>query len=1430
MTITDDDAAPVISIAAQSVGEGDGDTTLTVTRTGDLSGSSSASYAFSDGTAEGSGTDYRGTSGTVSFAANAGSATIPVSIVQDTIDEGTGETFTVTLSAPSGATLGTASATITITDDDAAPVISIAAQSVGEGAGSATLTVTRTGDLSGSSSADYAFSDGTATSADYTGTSGTVTFAANAASATLPVSIVQDTIDEGTGETFTVTLSSPNGATLGTASATITITDDDAAPVISIAAQSVGEGAGSTTLTVTRTGDLSGTSSASYAFSDGTATGGGTDYRGTSGTVTFAANAASATLPVSIVQDTIDEGTGETFTVTLSSPSGATLGTASATITITDDDAAPVISIAAQSVNEGAGSATLTVTRTGDLSGSSSASYAFSDGTATGGGTDYRGTSGTVTFAANAASATLPVSIVQDTIDEGTGETFTVTLSSPSGATLGTASATITITDDDTAPSVIEWGLASIWAAEEYRRAVLPLVISQRGAGEIKFTVTTVDGSAVSTGAQPDFTATSRRLTHTTAADRLSVVVPIHNDRQGEANETFTVRLSAPDGAELGARTEITVIIEDDDPVPVTINPASQTVTEGTDATVSVTFELSKARSGRATAHWTTVAGTAVAGADYRAQSGRVVFASGETSKTVSVVLKDDEEPEKEEVFSIRLSGAGGLAALPPAAQRSAKVIVADNDTAPTKETLSLTDDDGAPMGITLTLDRAETDQETPVTIPVLANDSDADGDRLSLESTTQPTQGAAAITDAEAGAITYTPNAGFIGEDRFTYTVSDLRGGTATATVMVTVNGVDKPPPTVSILSTVSLPEGNSDSSGAEFGVRLSEASQQRVRVNYETEDGTATAGEDYRATSGTLTFEAGEMRQMIRVLVLGDTRPEEDETFTLKLSGAENAELGVVEGTGTILDDDTAAARARRLDGVLATFGRTAATEAVAMVGDRFWRPSAPGFNLGGRSLSGGESGETAVGLAGPGGYGGMGLGSAGYGLPGVGGAGSMGAGYGLSESGGGGYGGSWQDLGGPGLLGVSEASEMGGSQGAGRRSRTSVAELLSRSSFSLPLTQREKAGEPAVWTLWGRGAGTRFSGSPESDFRTDGGMYGGYLGLDLRPHPRFLLGVAASHSLGELDYTIDSGSQGAVELGLTSVLPYGYWTPKEGLSLWGMLGVGGGQLELEDEVGQVETDAGMRMAAVGGRSELDSWRGNDLALKLDAFLVSMESEGREKLLGAEGEAQRLRVMLESRREWVASGASRLGMGLEFGGRWDGGDAERGLGAEMGGNLKYRHEEMGMGLEARGRYLLTHQAEDFEEWGASLGLEWDPGKARQGPWVKLAPVWGESSGSAEALWRNDRLFGASGGRRGVLSRRPGRMEMNVGYGLMTRGDSDLLTTWGRLSTGMGKTYRMGLSLEMGELGGLSLEVEREERDRNPASHGVRLRSSIRW
>jgi Calx-beta domain/IPT/TIG domain len=111
---------------------------------------------------------------------------------------------------------------------------------------------------------------------------------------------------------------------------------------------------------------------------------------------------------------------------------------------------------------------------------------------------------------------------------------------------------------------------------------------------------------------------------------------------------------------------------------------------------------------------------------------------------------------------------------------------------------------------------------------------------------------------------------------------------------------------PSVSINS-VSLVEGNSGSKNATFTVTLSAANSQTVSVPFSTANGTATAGTDYTATTGTVTFAPGTVSQPINVPVSGDTVAEPDETFTVKLGTPTNAVLGNATGTGTILNDDT-------------------------------------------------------------------------------------------------------------------------------------------------------------------------------------------------------------------------------------------------------------------------------------------------------------------------------------------------------------------------------------------------------------------------------------------------------------------------------------------------------------------------------------------
>ncbi len=330
--------------ATYSVSEGVGTATITVTRTGGSTGSVGVDYATSDGTAT-AGSDYTAASGTLSLADGVTSDTFSITIADDATIE-PDETVNLTLSNPiGGAVLGAnATAVLNIQDDDAPGTLqfSAASYSISESGGSATITVTRTGGSAGSVSVDYATSDGTATAgSDYTAAGGTLSLADGVTSDTFSVTIADDGTDEP-DETVNLTLSNPTGgAVLGAnTTAVLTIQDDDGPGTLqfSAAGYSIGEGGGSATITVTRTGGSDGSVSVDYATSDGTATA-GSDYTAAGGTLSLADGVTSDTFSVAITDDGDDES-NETVTLTLSNAGGgATLGTPfTATLTITDDD------------------------------------------------------------------------------------------------------------------------------------------------------------------------------------------------------------------------------------------------------------------------------------------------------------------------------------------------------------------------------------------------------------------------------------------------------------------------------------------------------------------------------------------------------------------------------------------------------------------------------------------------------------------------------------------------------------------------------------------------------------------------------------------------------------------------------------------------------------------------------------------------------------------------------------------------------------------------------------------------------------------------------------------------------------------------------------------------------------------------------------
>jgi F5/8 type C domain/Calx-beta domain len=168
----------------------------------------------------------------------------------------------------------------------------------------------------------------------------------------------------------------------------------------------------------------------------------------------------------------------------------------------------------------------------------------------------------------------------------------------------------------------------------------------------------------------------------------------------------------------------------------------------------------------------------------------------------------------------------------------------------------------------------------------------------------------------SDSGITVTAQTAGFApGSQAYVY-VFDAAGNVNATGFAVSV-GSAAPPllPTLTI-DDVKVAEGsNGGTTPVTFTVRLSAASSQPVTVSYATANGSAVAGEDYTAASGSVTFNPGETSRTITVLVAADTEVEPDETFYINLSSPAQASIADGQGMGTILNDDTPASGATKL-----------------------------------------------------------------------------------------------------------------------------------------------------------------------------------------------------------------------------------------------------------------------------------------------------------------------------------------------------------------------------------------------------------------------------------------------------------------------------------------------------------------------------------
>ena len=428
----------------------------TATFTVSLSAASGQTVTASYGTANSTAiapADYTTTSGTLSFPAGTTSRPISIAIRPDLLDE-LDETFFVNLLSATNASIADNRATGTITDDDSPPTMSIKDVVLFEGNSGqalATFTVSLSATSGHAVSVTYSTADNTALNGvDYAATSGTLILAAGTTSKTFTVPFYGDILDEA-NETFLVNLSNAINASLIDNQALATITDNDATPSLKINDVSVIEGnSGSTNATfiITLSAASGQAVSVNFATANSTALA-GNDYETQSGTLLFAPGEKTKTIAIAVTGDTLDEA-NETYFVKLSAATNASIADNSGTGTITDNDAAPTLSINDVTIvegNSGAITATFTVTLSAASGQTVTVNYATANNSAVA-SSDYTTTSGTLTFAAGVVSKTITVSIKGDVLNE-LDEFFFINLSNPINATIADSQGRGTITDDD---------------------------------------------------------------------------------------------------------------------------------------------------------------------------------------------------------------------------------------------------------------------------------------------------------------------------------------------------------------------------------------------------------------------------------------------------------------------------------------------------------------------------------------------------------------------------------------------------------------------------------------------------------------------------------------------------------------------------------------------------------------------------------------------------------------------------------------------------------------------------------------------------------------------------------------------------------------------------------------------------------------------